>query len=157
MSDTVPNPRNRRLLIGALVVSLAINLFIAGFVAARWLRPIPDRPTWPMAEIARGFERLPREQREELRRLTRERRQALRETITRLRQAQAEVNRILETEPFDPRALERSLARIRTLSNDVQREVHAMLLAAAEALPPDARRSLARHHGLRRHHHRRSQ
>ena len=154
MSETGGGARNRRLLAGILVVSLAFNLFVAGFLFARWLRPIPERSGWPMAGVMRGFERLPAAKREQLRRLTRAHRQTLREKITRLRQARTEAARRLEADPFDPRALEQTLARIRTLSGEVQREVQDMLLVAAEALPPDARRGLARRYGLRpgRHH-----
>jgi uncharacterized membrane protein len=132
----------RRLLI-ALAVSLALNLFFLGVVAARAFRwndnhparghgrdrPAAERPRGPRAEPQPWLSKAERDQ-------LRPQRQALR----RLR---GDAEALLRAESFDAQAFRQSLSALREETARVQGSVHDVLVRRAEQLDLAERRRLA--------------
>ncbi len=133
---------SRRALAWALAVSVALNLFGLGWVAAKSLgrgarsellqrRPGPGR---------RGRDRWLGP---EARRLTQPQRQAL-------RSARRAAREQLEREPFEAAALDAALADLRRQSDALQRIVHEQMTERAATMTPAQRRDLARRYFRRR-------
>lgn len=137
------NELSRRLAIG-LAISLALNLFLAGFVAARLLRPPPppppqvhDGPPSGGARPALG-----------LRRMMRERGVDMRADRQALRKARREVVQSLRAEPFDVERFKTGLAELRELSGQSQRKLHDVLVEAAQDMTHQQRVRLSRNRQL---------
>ena len=138
--------RPSRWLAIALVISVALNLFALGLVAARAMRPGPH-------ERARGYgpfmgphgllqdgdgaepiaKRVMQRYGEDLRREHRE-----------LREARRAVREALEAEPLDAGRLERALGELRARTDSSQTRMHAALVELARSLPLEQRKKLAR-------------
>lgn len=132
----------KRPLLWGLVASLALNLFLLGFVAARHLREHGDldrRPT--------GAFRLDRALRDseltELRQTMRKRMAEQRPARMELRRARHEVRSALEAEPFERARLEAVLSDLRARSLEVQQGMHQVFVDVAQDLTPEQRRRLA--------------
>lgn len=138
MNGTVP----RRLAV-ALALSLAINLFLAGMMAAGWLADgdgesaaregPPPFLRHGLAELDEGarpaVEEVRHRHAREIVRLTREMRAARRET----RQA-------LAAPELDRTRLDAAFEDLRRRSADAQTAIHAMMLEIAETLGPAQRK-----------------
>jgi uncharacterized membrane protein len=165
-------PAARRLGI-LLAVSVALNVFLLGFLFAHWLRPHPappllDRDTSAPSsatsgETARGTpatlldwsaaESLA-ERNPGLRQLLERDRAALRDDRHAVRESRARVKRALAAEPVNSEELARALEELRASSDRAQARVHALLQELAPKLPAEERRRLAepKRRGPRREH-----
>jgi uncharacterized membrane protein len=142
MSDSaaaVAGRRNGRIL---LVVSLAANLLLIGFVVGQLLHHPPHERGGPMT-IERITSGLPPEVREAVRADLREHRPQIAEKIAAVRAAQADVRAAIGAEPFDPARLQAAFAVIRDRRKAVQEEVQAAAVEAIGKLPPETRRKLS--------------
>jgi uncharacterized membrane protein len=124
----------------ALVISVALNLLVVGFLVGRGLKHGPGTPG-DVHGFAGPGARMPRHP-------------ALREAMDRHRgdfagrkeammQARRGVAEAAGREPFDRAALEQALARLRQESSASQEVVHRALVEACEKANPEQRRALA--------------
>ncbi len=138
--------RNRWLML-ALIVSLAGNLILAGFIAGK---VYGGSQWWPAADHSRTFRfplgALPRERRAEFRA---ELRRNLDGSWKHLRQTQRAVAVAAGREQFDRAALEGALLRFRTELQTSQEKAHASLVDLMNSMTPDERRRAAR--AMQRH------
>jgi uncharacterized membrane protein len=132
--------KSRRWLVWGLVVSVAFNLFLAGFVGTRlWQERQNDVPLGPLARV---MHHLPRETREQVRDKVDAVRPQLREAARELRQARGRAMNALTAEPFDRAAADTAFADVRRRSERMSAIYQSAMIEAAIGLGPDARRSL---------------
>jgi uncharacterized membrane protein len=133
----------RRGLIVALLISIAINLFLVGGVAYRFYlinseasigRPLPPNNSWLIRDLTP-------ERQEELRAGLRERGMQGRAARIRLFEAQSESNRVMTQDPFDEEALVAALAELRDAANDYQRLSHLQAVETLSELSAKERRN----------------
>jgi uncharacterized membrane protein len=130
-------------LIAALVVSLAGNLALAGFVAGRVSAPAPvPAGLDPTLGMFRMLHALPEERRDALRPEVRASFRGLRDELRRMRNAQHGINEALTAEPFDREALAAALTRFRAALLDSQEHNHAALTRIADEMTAGERRLL---------------
>lgn len=147
--------RNRKWLVMGLVISVAVNLVLAGFVAGDHMSrgPVPGMLD-PSLSMFRVLRQLPDERREEIRPVVREHFRSMRGDLHRIRQAQRGINEALEQEPFDPKVLNDALADFRAALLDGQQENHLVLVRVATAMTAEERQALqeamTRHRGFPR-------
>jgi len=135
--------RNRRWLIIGLIVSLTVNLALAGFVIGRMSRPGPAPGVLdPSLSLFRVIRELPDERRDNFRPTMREHFRALRVDIRRMRAAQRGINEALAQEPFEPEALNGALQEFRAALLDGQQDNHQVLVEVAATMTPEERRML---------------
>jgi uncharacterized membrane protein len=135
--------RNRRWLVVTLIVSLAVNLALAGFVAGRISRPESGFSMLdPSISLFRVIRELPEARRDEFRPTVREHFRAVRGDIRRMRRAQRGISQALASEPFEPDELDRSLHEFRAALLDVQQGNHRVLVTVAGAMAPEERQML---------------
>lgn len=141
--------RPARILGVLLAVSLAINVFILGFIAARaWQRSAqgPDgggqrrAPTTlfhadrVLGETSPG----------KLKWLSKEQREELVPRWRALREARREAEQALRAQPFERAAFERALERVRGETVNTQSALHGLLVGLADGMTPEQRAELAR-------------
>jgi uncharacterized membrane protein len=129
-----------------LAVSLAINIFVLGFIAARaWQRPWvhagPERMPAPLFQADRV---LGETEPGKLQWLSREQRRELVPRFKALRRAREDAEAALRKEPFDRPAFEQALERVRSETIDVQAALHGLLAGLADGMTPPQRAELAR-------------
>ena len=150
-------PVTRRLAI-ALAVSVAVNLFLVGFIAMRAYRggrhhERGHRHGHELGPRAFGRDGDPQAD-QAMRRVMQRREAALRAQGRKLRATRGAVSAAFRAEPFDPQALARELAELRAQTAESQRLMHEALVEVAPTLTPEqrarlARRALEREHGRR--------
>jgi uncharacterized membrane protein len=135
---------SRKWMIAGLVVSVVLNLALAGFVVGRMLEPRLAPPRMdPSLAVFPALRELPEARREALRPIVREQFRHLRGDMRRMRHAQRSIHSTLTTEPFSEVALADALAEFRTALLASQEGSHAALVRLAQALTPEERRMLA--------------
>ena len=160
---TARSERSRWLTIVA-VVSLAINLLIAGVVAGHLLsgrhhigrepemmrgdNRMPDRPG--EAVIQRMTAAVPAENRAVFMAVIAEHRQQIADAGRQVRDARIKVRDAMAADPFDRAKLDQAFAELRERSQQLQASLHATVSDAASKLPPEARARLADSNRLRR-------
>ena len=129
-------------LVIGLVVSLTLNLALAGFLIGRASGPPPwHRSAFdPIAGLPRLMHFLPKERRREL--LEQQPRGQVRAALRDMRRAQRAMDQALAAEPFDAEALAAALARYREHFAAGQERAHATFLAMASELTPQERQRL---------------
>ncbi len=144
----MPSPR----LIGAaLVLSLVVNLFLAGLVAGDWLMgrigPPPLAPTMNLSWMrhALGPDAEPM-----IEPAMRRHHGSIRQHVESMRMARREVRAALVAQPFDRAALEGALARMRTQGMEAQTAFHGVLIDVASTLTAEQRQELAKESQRRR-------
>ena len=143
-----------RLVALLLFGSLAVNLFLGGIMAGRWLEPQPHRQAERHLDRGERTQREPGEPPSWLQRaLGPDGAKPLHETWSRhapviepLREAlwrsRATVTEALEAEPFDPAAYAAALADLRGETVQLFEATHAAMVDVAVALTPEQRRAL---------------
>jgi uncharacterized membrane protein len=146
----------------ALAVSVALNLFAAGFLVSRALHrghgPRMPPPAQDFVDVSpfmgprgllgsgAGPHAEPR-----VREVMRAHGKELREGRGELRERRRAVEDALRAEPFDAAALTTALAALRASTNAAQERMHATMVDLAKTLSAEERRGLARagkgHHG----------
>ncbi|MEM7120138.1 MAG: periplasmic heavy metal sensor [Pseudomonadota bacterium] len=124
-----------------LVVSLAFNFFLIGWMGARW---VYDQHMGPKFSVTRLVHDLPDEQREAVLAVFENNRDKVHEAMDSLRDARHAVSDVMLAEPFDAEAAAAALAELRRQSTTMQETMHAALLEAAVNLPPETRVDLGR-------------
>ena len=148
--------RNRRWLILGLIVSVAINLGLAGFVAGQMSRPGPVPAVLdPSLSLFRVLREMPEPRREAFRPTVREHFRSLRGDIRRMRAAQRGIDQALSTEPFDAEDLAGALGEFRSALLDGQEDNHEVLVQVARQMTSEERRMLLEAMKRPRHEHRR--
>ncbi len=126
-------------LIGALAVSVVLNLLLAGFVVGRMsgdfgirsgIGPVPQLKFLQEDRRREVFQGL-------------ETRRAMRPKLRKLRSAQRDMRAALISEPFEEEALSETLAEFRRRLDESQALSHQRLVAVVSRLTPDERRKLA--------------
>lgn len=130
--------RSTLLLTGALVLSVSINLGVAGLWAGHWLRGEPEGP------VDRVLGAVPPPIHERIREAMRSspRKPEVRERMEAIRSARRAVNDALRARPFNVTAAEQAFATLRQETSRAQEKFHQSLIetmAQAQAdgtLPP---------------------
>jgi len=147
-------PRAAPWLLVALLISVAINLFVGGLAAGRLFAASPASPP-PAAAPAQAGERapvpavrrflaaLPEEHRPVVEVSLAERRPQMVAATRELRAARDRVREVLVAERLDRAALDAAIEAMRARNGEVQRILHQALAQSAERLPLDARRAIA--------------
>ncbi|MFK8041883.1 periplasmic heavy metal sensor [Congregibacter sp.] len=130
--------RNNYIVI-ALLVSLAANLLIVGFMVGK--NRNANRAPPPMAWMA---EQLSPETQRRVRGQMRSQLSEVRPLREDMRKAQAAVRKAVSAEDFDSQALERALQQSRAVSGRYQALIHENLAAVAAELPKEQRIALVR-------------
>jgi uncharacterized membrane protein len=127
----------------ALVVSVVLNLLLAGFVIGRLSGPGPVPAALdPSVGMFRVLPRLPEPRREALEPRVREHFRALRDELRRMRATQRSINQALAAEPFSAEDLTAALARFRAALLASQEQNHALLVDIAADMSAAERRLL---------------
>ena len=143
-----PSPR----LLGVIVViSLAVNLFLAGLVGGDWIMGRPGPPpfgptmnfTW--MRHALGPEAMPM-----IEPVMQRHRESMHRQVEGLRAQRREVGLALTAEPFERARLEGALARMRTQAMEAQTTFHGAFVDAVSNLTPEQRQELAKESQRRR-------
>jgi uncharacterized membrane protein len=132
-------------LILALLLSLAANLALGGFIAGRMSAPAsPPAPVAmdPYVGSLRALRDLPEHRQAAMRPLLREHLRDLRPSVRDVRRAQRRVDEALTAEPFDPAALATALERFRTALLESQERSHGALVQLTGSLNPEERLAL---------------
>ena len=131
----------------ALILSLALNLLLAGVVGVWAVRPMFRGPP-PPPEFGHVIERMAHrlnnadaailkraydEHRDEMNRLTGD-----------VRDARQKVRRALQTDPFDPAALKVAMDEVRAARSTVEEAIQDVMRSGAAAMSTEGRHTLAR-------------
>lgn len=131
----------------ALVISLALNLFLAGLIGVWVLKPIFTRPpAQPEVEriIDRMAGRLQTPDAVVLRGIYDRQRDTLSALSTHLREARARMRASLRAEPFDAAALQKSMDDVRNARMEFMKALEGIVMESARTMSPNGRRALAR-------------
>jgi uncharacterized membrane protein len=128
-----------------LAVSLALNVFALGFVAARaWQRPGLERGGRGHEGMFHADQILGETAPRKLQWLSREQRRQLVPRFKALRLARREAEQALRQEPFDRAHFARALEGVRSETGNVQQALHGLLAELADGMTPAQRAELAR-------------
>lgn len=125
-----------------LVVSLGLNIFLGGFVAARMLGPKPQRVTpeivgLNLRDLPQG---LSQEVREDLEDSMRDHQREIRRAYKDYRDQQREINQLLREEKLNEQAVERAYVQLRRLNAEVQGPMQRALVDAIRKMDTASRR-----------------
>ena len=143
--------RKPGMLTGAFVVSLGLNLFFAGFFAARLIRQSPEPEALPVIALTRMTDFLPPQRQIEIRELMRDNRVRIAESIAKMRSANARAAALLAAESYDRGELEEALNEVRILNSQTQEAVHEFVIRVVPQIGPENRRKMIQSWHLRRH------
>lgn len=144
--------RDPKMLSGALVVSLSVNLFIAGFFAARLFKQAPEPRPFPVAALTRMSDFLPEQRRAEIREEMIETRARIAESMAKMRAANFNLAELLGSELYDNDELEEALNEVRALNSETQRAVHDFVITVAPRISPEDRRKMMMRWSMRHRH-----
>jgi len=128
----------------ALIVSLGLNLFLAGFLLAKGLQPgtIGPRPEPLTVNLSGLPQDIPPELRESLEDNFRKHSREVSMIYGDLIEARIVAREALQQEQLDEVALENALAEVRELQIKIQGPLHEALIDAAKELDAEMRREL---------------
>lgn len=134
---TIARPWAIAILVG-LFLSLAANLLVVGFAAARFgMGPKP--PNLIERIVAFGIRAFPPEIQDSIQKQTRERRDELRTLIDSTAEARMQMFTAMRADPYDPAALEAAFANLQARTIDLQRVGQDIVATAVAAAPADVR------------------
>lgn len=143
----------------ALVVSLALNLFLGGMMTARWMMYPRGAPPRGMGMRVRSLEgslkrHLDPSVHETLRKIDAEHQEVIEGRMQEAREASRAARRTLLAEPFDEAGARQAFAAARAKQGAAREAMQDALIDLAAALPPGERAKLGqawnRHKGPRR-------
>jgi uncharacterized membrane protein len=142
---TVPGPPRRRALWIALFASLAVNVFLIGWISSSWIADAPRVPS-PRGERSDFSIRAARtavgeDQRRIADRIWRERRSETRVHVKNLREAKLELRRVLTADQLDAAALEQAVANLRARGDTTIERLTTTLVLISKELAPEARKA----------------
>lgn len=124
-------------LLVVLFVSVAANLLIAGFVAARVAGPRPGGEIERI--VAMGIRAFPREIRQGVESRVRSGRDEFRAKLDEIRDAHERMFAAMRAEPFDRAGLEAAFADVREKTNALQAAGQELVADAVAEAPPEVR------------------
>jgi Spy/CpxP family protein refolding chaperone len=126
----------------ALLVSVTLNLLVAGAVIGHFLRGAPE-PRFP-GHLGRVMEKIDPEQqavmKEQFRAFRREGRQLHQD----MRQKQRELTKSILAEPFDEESARQGFAQLRQSGAAIQTQMHEQMISVMKNLGPKQRARLIR-------------
>lgn len=131
-------------LIGALVLSIAVNLFLVGYVLGQdpaWRRAPPMGP--PHSQLRRFMHGQSEARRQALAPLLRTYWRTSHESMQQLRVARRSLNQALQSDPLDEAAVEQAMARVDEALHNSSRQSQRAMLPLLRALSPEERARLA--------------
>lgn len=127
---------------GALIASLALNLFMGGFLVARLISA--ERQDANLSPVEIDFRTLPRgippSIREDIEHHVRERKREITRTYRELIQARRALGELISQEQLDTPALEREFSKLRDLQIELQGPLHEAMIETLGTLNPEERR-----------------
>lgn len=126
-----------------LVVSLALNLFLAGMMVAWHMRPPPPPGPWFERMIQRMSGDLAPADRDILQAAYQARRPELDRMDKDVQAARERVGAAMRAQPYDPAALEKAMADARDAREPVVETVEQAVAEAAAKMSPEGRMKLA--------------
>ena len=131
----------------ALVVSVCLNVFVAGLIVGRatGFVPAPDRASG--GGLERFMATVPAEARPVIRRALGENRRGLQGMVAEVREARQDAAAVVGREPFDEVAFNAAMDTVRARSFALQAAVHGIIAEALADLPPDVRAEMAERWG----------
>ena len=133
----------------ALVLSICLNVFVAGLIAGRATRGGAAALRQPGGGIERFIATVPEEGRPIIRRALRDNRRGLQDLVAAVGGARQDAAAVVATEPFDRAAFEAALATVRDRSRALEAAVHGIIAEAIDRLPPGLRAEMAERWGGR--------
>ncbi len=150
MSDNntaTPNPKSRRWLWVALIVSLALNLLFIGVTAGAILMGGPwgpPRHRIMAAAMDEVVQTMPDERRETARKALKRHRAQIKALRHKARQARRATMMVFRNEPFDKEAFVRAAGELRAAENDVRKAISVLATELGQHLTVDERRQFLR-------------
>ena len=129
------------IVIAVLALSLAANLLIAGFVAARFVGL--SEPTAMERIVMLGIKTFPPEIRRAILAEALSDRSELRTALSAFREARQKLFQTMRAEPFDPAALDAAFAEVRAQTDTLQNAGQKIIGEAVKAASPEARAQIA--------------
>jgi uncharacterized membrane protein len=127
----------------ALLVSLGLNLFLVGFLAARWWAPFHHPPRWTPEEIGERLARpLPEKDAEVIRDAFQANAAKLATLFGALQEARREVRAKMSAEPLDRTALAAAMTQARMKRAALEDAVQEVILDASSHLSLDGRKRM---------------
>jgi len=135
--------RSATLILIALVLSVCLNVFVAGMIAGR----VSSGGAPPERASREGLERfmatVPGEARPVIRRALRENRRDLQDLVAAVRDARQDAAAVVAREPFEQAEFEAAMAGVRDRSEALQAAVHGIIAQALDDLSPELRAQMA--------------
>ncbi|MGI9326761.1 MAG: periplasmic heavy metal sensor [Pseudomonadales bacterium] len=131
-------------LIGALVFSVALNLFLVGYVLGQdpaWRRSPPMGP--PHSQLRRFMHSQSEARRQALAPLVRTYWHTSHESMLQLRAARHSLNAALQSDPLDETAVEQAMTGVDEALRNSSRQSQRAMLPLLRALTPEERAQLA--------------
>ena len=133
----------RKWLVTIVVISVALNLLLVGFYIGQ--QPLPGRtnvsidPTMGLPRVLQG---LPEDRRRALLQDVDVSRREIASRHRALQKVQLDIERIMETEPFEPDELAQALENFRRRFDENQEDSHRLLVQLFEQINPEERRAV---------------
>ena len=133
----------RKWLVTIVVISVALNLLLVGFYIGQ--QPLPGRtnvsidPTMGLPRVLQG---LPEDRRRALLQDVDVSRREIASRHRALQKVQLDIERIMETEPFEPDELAQALENFRRRFDENQEDSHRLLVQLFEQIDPEERRAI---------------
>lgn len=124
----------------ALIISVALNLLVAGAVIGHFLRGGPE-PRFP-GHLGRMMENIDPQQRAEMKEQFQTFRREGRQLHKAMRQQQRALTRDILKEPFDEASARSGFAQLRQSSNAIQEQMHEQMISVMGNLGPEERARL---------------
>ena len=130
----------RKWLVAIVVTSIAVNLLLVGFYIGQ--QPLPGRTNVsvdPTMGLPRMLQVLPEDRRHALLQDNDMDRREIASRYRALQKVQLDIERIMETEPFEPDELAQALENFRRRFDENQEDGHRILIQLLEKMNPDER------------------
>ena len=124
-------------LLVALVLSVAVNLAIAGFIFARFNGPRPGNEVERIVAI--GIRAFPPEIQKAIEEGSRAKRDQLKAKLDLVQDARRKMFDAMRADPFDAAALDAAYADVRTKTTDLQTAGQSIVTDAIANAPPEVR------------------
>ena len=150
MSDgntATPNPKSRRWLWVALIISSALNLLFIGVTAGAFLMGGPwgpPRHRIMAAAMDEVVQTMPDQRRETAKEVLKRHRAQIRALRRKARQARRATMMVFKSEPFDKEAFEQAAGELRAAENDVRKAISVLATKLGQHLTVDERRQFLR-------------
>jgi uncharacterized membrane protein len=135
--------RTNRYLIAGLVVSVAVNLVMGGFIIGRLNHPGQMVRAGMMGAMVKIAQKLPAEDRDLLKSALKTAKPDLEQAMENRRQAQQSIKTALMTEPFDNKQFQAGLDQLSSSTDQGRDRLHDMILDLAPRFSPEGRKIIA--------------